>query len=230
VSDEARLNHVLDAIDNALVDDELGGDAMRWAPDVDDDELRGDPYGYYAADEWHDAAAAGLAAVRRTQDRELYVYQGSPIAQHHFRVDWASAYIEAPPRPSTAPLWVRGLRVVEDSAVPPGEVWIVHDTQFEGLIAGGAYYRRVPVSQTTEAHIPQGMSELGRESRVRQIAQHFGVPVCVIDGHQWGAESTGWTWNAELGAMVKECGRCDCDAVDVRPGRRLVVSGRWELG
>jgi hypothetical protein len=228
-----RLNHVLDAIDGALVDDELGPDAMRWNPDPEAaNPDRGDPYGdYYGPVAVTPVVEAAMGRLRAAWEQyssaaERQAYR-TPIVQHHtgtphhtaYRVDWSRAYIQAPPRPDR-PGWLAGLRIVEDEGLARDDVHITVAVEREQFRDGDYFYRPSITSRTAEAHIPAGLDEVAREALVRQIAATYNLPVCVIDGHRWGEEAQGWTWNAERNAMVRPCGRCDCTALDVRPGRR----------
>lgn len=163
MSDDTRLNHVLDAIDGALDDWSVSGDAMRWSPDPE-------------------------------PERQPAPTLPPPL----------------PPgsEPARAPQWMLGMRVIEDAAVPPGEVWVTADAPNTDILR--LSWAALPTPIIPEARVTPVLTADARERTLRLIADAFEVPVCIAVGHRW----QDWQYLPTVLQYRRECERVDCHAIE----------------
>lgn len=163
-----RTEHVIDAIDGALEDYSVSGDAMRWTPEKSPDAVEEPPV-------WE--------ALRVARDNGRLV--GDERA---------------------TPSWMRGLRVIEDPAVPPDEVILSVDrTMEEEPWEFGRLCRFTIATTTVEARIHAGLAAAARADLIERMAVYYGLPACLIE-HRFSP----WAYDPERHWYVRTCGREDC--------------------
>lgn len=160
MSDTDRTDRVIDAIDGALEDYSVSGDAMRWT------------------------AEPGPEPVSTVHP----VLSGPVVPDEQGRA---------------TPSWMRGLRVIEDPAVPPGEVWLTVDTEMPEMQRH--YATRLLPATHAEARVEQGLFGDARAALIERMAAHYGLPACLIE-HRFSP----WRYDPDRYWYRRDCTREGC--------------------
>jgi hypothetical protein len=188
---EGRTDHVVESIDNCLSDYDVSADAMRWTPEPDKPALSA---GQITAGAIEALDVSGLYRQARVVDP----WEGGGPYE----------------RTAVADGWLAGFRIVEDEAVPPGQAHVSVDREIGHVHSEGAYLRSEIVSETTEVAIAADLAPAAREQLLRRIADHYGLPLCQLAGHNWQP----WHLDSTASYYRRVCARWGCEGREARAG------------